>query len=114
MGFTTRIKHGLHLTVPPMLFLALVGYFGWSATQGERGLQSYVLRQAQLVTAQIELRRTEHERDLMERRVAALRGVRLDPDMVDERARALLGQTDATDVVVLWPKDRWLFLTPVN
>jgi len=95
--------------VPPLLFLSLVGYFGWSATQGERGLQSYVLRQAQLVSVQAELHRVEKERDLMERRVAGLRGTRLDPDTVDERTRAILGQTDPADIVVLWSKDRRLF-----
>ena len=95
--------------VPPLLFLSLVGYFGWSATQGERGLQSYVLRQAQLVSVQAELHRVEKERDLMERRVAGLRGTRLDPDTVDERTRAILGQTDPAGIVVLWSKDRRLF-----
>lgn len=95
--------------VPPLLFLSLVGYFGWSATQGERGLQSYVLRQAQFVSVQAELHRVEKERDLMERRVAGLRGTRLDPDTVDERTRAILGQTNPADIVVLWSKDRRLF-----
>lgn len=109
MSAARRIQQGLRAIVPPVLLLTLVGYFGWSATQGERGLQSYALRQAQLVSAYAEFNRTEHERDIIERRVAALRGARLDPDMVDERARALLGQTEAADVVVLWPKDRRLF-----
>ena len=109
MSAAQRIRQGLRAMVPPVLFLSLVGYFGWSATQGERGLQSYVLRQAQLVSVQAELHRVEHDRDLLERRVAALRGARLDPDMVDERARAILGQTDPADVVVLWTKDRRLF-----
>ena len=95
--------------LPPLLFLSLVGYFGWSATQGERGLQSYVLRQAQLASVQSELHKVERERDAMERRVAALRGTRLDPDMLDERARAVLGQTDPSDVIVLWSKERRVF-----
>ena len=90
--------------LPPLLFLSLVGYFGWSATQGERGLQSYVLRQAQLASVQSELHKVERERDAMERRVAALRGARPDPDMLGERARAGLGETDPSDVIVVWGK----------
>lgn len=109
MSVGQRIRQGLRATVPPVLFLSLTGYFGWSATQGEHGLQLYVLRQAQLVSVQAELHRVETERDAMERRVTALRSARLDPDMVDERTRAILGETDAADVVVLWTKDRRLF-----
>ena len=104
-----RVRQGLRAMVPPLCFLSLAGYFGWSATQGERGLQSYVLRQAQLASVQAELHRVEKERDTLERRVAGLRGTRLDPDMLDERARATLGQTDPADVVVLWTGEKRLF-----
>ena len=50
----------------PTLFLGVAGYFAWNATQGERGLQSYALRQTQLVAVQGELRRAEVERDILE------------------------------------------------
>lgn len=109
MGAMKRIRQGLRAMVPPLCFLLLTGYFGWSATQGERGLQSYVLRQAQLSSVQAELHRVERERDALERRVLALRGARLDPDMLDERVRAALGQTDPAEIVVLWPGDKRLF-----
>ena len=109
MGAGNRVRQALRAMAPPVLLLSLVGYFSWSATQGERGLQSYVLRQAQLASVQAELHRVEHDRDIMERKVAALRGARLDPDMLDERARGVLGQTDPADVIVLWSKDKRLF-----
>ena len=43
------------------------------------------------------------ERALWERRVALLRSDRIDPDMLDERARALLGLTDPRDLTLLMP-----------
>ena len=40
------------------------------------------------------------ERALWERRVALLRADRIDPDMLDERARALLGYVDPRDLTL--------------
>jgi cell division protein FtsB len=41
------------------------------------------------------------ERTLWERRVSLLRADRIDPDMLDERARALIGYTDTRDLTLL-------------
>ena len=41
------------------------------------------------------------ERAHWERRVALLRSDRIDPDMLDERARALLGYVDPRDLTLL-------------
>ena len=109
MTLWTRLKVGLQSMIAPVVFLGLAGYFGWSATQGERGLQTNVVRQAQLVAAQTELRRAEVERDAVERRVAGLRLQRLDPDMLDERTRVMTGWTDPSDVVVLFVMPKRLF-----
>lgn len=109
MGFGRRVRRGVQAMVAPAFFLGLTGYFGWNATQGERGLQSYALRQVQLAEAKAELHRVEAQRDAVERRVMALRTQRLDPDMLDERVRAMLGQTDPADVVVLFNGPRKLF-----
>ena len=109
MTLGTRLTAGLRALIAPTLFLGLAGFFGWSATQGERGLQTNAVRQAQLGTARAELKRVEGERDAMERRVAALRQQRLDPDMLDERARAMTGWTEPSDVVVLFVVPNRLF-----
>ena len=109
MTFVKRIKQALRAIAAPTLFLSLVGYFCWNATQGDRGLQSYALRQNQLRTVQAELHRVEAERDVLERRVAGLRTQRLDPDTLDERARAMLNVADPADVVLLLGSGRRLF-----
>ena len=109
MSWGRRIKRALQAMIAPSLFLALVGYFGWNATQGERGLQSYALRQEQLKTVQAELGRTVVEREAWERRVAGLRSQRLDLDTLDERARAMLNLADPADVVIPYGQGRRLF-----
>ena len=109
MSFGRRIKLALRAMVPPVLFLALVGYFGWNATQGDHGLQAYAMRQEQLKAVQGDLQRIEGERDQMERRVAGMRSARLDPDTLDERSRAILNLADPNDIVVMYGGGKRLF-----
>ena len=103
------IKQWLRAALPPAVFLAVVAYFGWQATQGERGLQSYAMRQEQLKLVQAELDRTTLDRDQWDRRVAGLKTQRLDPDTLDERARAMLNVADPTDIVAPYPPGKKLF-----
>lgn len=103
------LKRWLMAAVAPSVFLALVGYFGWQATQGDRGLQSYAVRQGQLRVEQAELARVSGERDAWERRAAGLKVQRLDRDTLDERARAMLNVADPADIVVPYPAGKKLF-----
>jgi cell division protein FtsB len=57
-----------------------------------------------MTAMQEELRQVKAERALWERRVALLRSDRIDPDMLDERARALIGYVDTRDLVFLLPR----------
>jgi cell division protein FtsB len=50
---------------------------------------------------QMELAGLKTERAGLERRVALLRSDRIDPDMLEERARALIGYVDPRDLVLL-------------
>ena len=109
MSFGRRVKAMVRSSVAPALFLTLVAYFGWNATQGDRGLQAYAMRGEQLKAVQADLSRVEGERDVMERRVAGLRGQRLDPDTLNERARAMLNVADPNDLVVMYPPGKKLF-----
>ncbi len=90
----------------PSVFASLTFYFGWNATRGDHGLKTYRVRQTQLVTAQAELKAAEGERDAWETRVAGLRQDRIDPDTLDERARAMLNMADPSDIVVPLPQGK--------
>ena len=39
MSFGREVKRRAKSAVPPLVLLAVAGYFGWSATQGDHGLQ---------------------------------------------------------------------------
>ena len=50
-----EVKHRLKAVVAPVIFLSLVGYFGWNAVQGNHGLVAYAQRQELLAQAQADL-----------------------------------------------------------
>ncbi len=109
MSIGLEIKRRAGSALPPLVFLALTGYFGWNAAQGDHGLQAYAQREAMLQTAQAELAAADAMRETWERRVGGLRTTRLDPDTLDERARAMLNLADPADVVLPYGRGKKLF-----
>ena len=84
------------------IFAALfIGYFGVNAFTGNHGLRAQADLDQQMTAMQSELRHLRAERAVWERRVALLRSDRIDPDMLDERARALVGYLDPRDLTLL-------------
>ncbi len=79
----------------------LIGYFGANAYSGNYGLTARATLEQQVAALSAELTEAKAERERWERRVALLKSDGLDPDMLDERARALLGFADPRDVVML-------------
>jgi cell division protein FtsB len=67
-----------------------VGYFAVNAFSGNHGLRAKHQLDEQIADLAAELRDVELERTQWERRVSLLRSDRLDPDLLDERARAEL------------------------
>jgi len=83
-------------------FAALyIGYFGVNAFTGRHGLRAQQDLDQQLASMQKELSDLKAERALWERRVTLLRSDGIDPDMLDERARALIGLADPHDLILL-------------
>ena len=109
MAVIRELKRRTRMAVAPAVFMSLVAYFGWNATQGDRGLRASVIRTEQLKLSKLELARAETERDAWERRVTGLRPQRLDPDTLDERARAMLNLADPADLVVPYGPGKRLF-----
>ena len=83
------------------LAVLFIGYFAVNAFTGNHGLRAQQDLDQQMATMQTELAELKGERVVWERRVALLRSDKLDPDMLDERARALLGVTDPRDLTLL-------------
>lgn len=80
---------------------AMIGYFGINAYTGDHGLRAKKDLDREIAALSLELKHAKAEHDQWQRRVSLLRSDSLDPDMVEERARALLGYVDPRDVVVL-------------
>jgi cell division protein FtsB len=109
MGFWANVKRRLKAATVPFLLLSVAVFFGWNATQGNHGLVAYAQRQAMLAQVQSDNAAARGERDGWLRRIAGLQASHLDPDMLDERARAMLNYADPRDVVVLYPQTDKLF-----
>jgi cell division protein FtsB len=100
---SNRRRHAILTALGLYTFAALfIGYFAVNAFTGNHGLHAQADLDQQMATLQGELKHLKAERALWERRVALLRTDRIDPDMLDERARALLGYADPRDLTLLY------------
>jgi cell division protein FtsB len=79
----------------------VIGYFGVNAYTGNHGLLARQDLEEQSAHLGAELQRLKAERVQWERRVALLKSDRLDPDMLDERARAMLNYVNPRDLVLI-------------
>jgi len=68
----------------------LVGYFAVNAYSGNHGLKAKQDLDRQMAALSTELNQLHVERAQWQRRVDLLKPENIDPDMLDERARALL------------------------
>ena len=90
-----------HIVVPVFCMAALV-YFGYHAVQGERGLLSWLRLTQQIAVAEAELDLLSAERRQLEHRARLLRPEGLDPDLLDERARLILGLAHPNELIILY------------
>jgi cell division protein FtsB len=78
---------------------AIVGYFSANAYTGQYGLNAQQELDQEIVALTSELARLKRERAGGEHRVSLLRSDRIDPDMLDERARYQLDYANPHDLV---------------
>jgi cell division protein FtsB len=84
---------------------AMVGYFGVNAYTGKYGLNARQELDSEIVALTSELARLKRERGENEQRVSLLRSDRVDPDMLDERARYQLDYVNPHDLVRSTPSN---------
>lgn len=109
MGFWRGIKRRLKAAVPPLLFACVAVYFAWHSTHGDRGTEARDARRADIAGAQQQRAAAQADWEAAQRRVNGLRNERLDPDQLDERARALLNLTMPGEVVIPYGPGQRLF-----
>jgi cell division protein FtsB len=78
----------------------LIFYFGFHAFTGDQGLLSSSLRDQTLTAKRAELAKLEAQRQDLEVRAKLLRDASLSADLLEERARSLLGYSDPRDYVI--------------
>ena len=79
----------------------LVGYFVHHAHSGARGLDAKRQLKIQVHDLARELETVKTERVEWERRIALLRSDQIDRDLLEERARSLLGRVHRNDLVII-------------
>ncbi|MTI16087.1 septum formation initiator family protein [Rhodobacteraceae bacterium RKSG542] len=84
----------------PVIFIAMMGYFGYHAINGELGLVGKAMIERQVAELETQLAEVQGERMALERRVMLLMPNNLHPDMVDERARATLNLVHSNEVAI--------------
>jgi cell division protein FtsB len=78
---------------------ALIGYFGVNAYTGKYGLNAQQELDQEIISLTSDLAQLKRERAKGEQRVSLLRSDRVDPDMLDERARYQLDYVNPHDLV---------------
>jgi cell division protein FtsB len=79
----------------------VIGYFGINAYTGAHGLRAKQDLDQQYATLSAELDQLKRERADWQHRVRLLASESIDPDTLDERARAVLNYLDARDLTIM-------------
>ena len=79
----------------------LIGYFGMNAYTGNHGLRAKHDLDQQFATLSDELGRLKRQRTEWQRRVTLLKSESIDPDTLDERARAVLGYLERRELTLI-------------
>lgn len=99
---TRQRKHSvLKRLVIPGIALGALGYFVFHALNGELGLVGRPQIEHEILALELQLEELRAQRLNLQRRVMLLDPRSLDPDMVDERARASLNLAHVNEVAIM-------------
>ncbi len=100
MDLTHRLRRHLRSGLVPSLMVLWIAYFGYHVVQGDRGLAAYARLEQDLIRVQAQHREALAVREKLEARVALLHPAHIDADMLDERARIVLGVAHPDEVLI--------------
>lgn len=90
----------LRQALVPFVCIVVLGYFAYHAVYGRLGFISWLDIQNRIDLLEHQLADVERQREQLDRQVALLRPESLDPDLLDERARAALGYANPGEIVI--------------
>jgi len=96
----TELKRRLRHVMGPLFGVAALAYFAYHTVEGERGVLAWLRLDKEILAAEMQLATVTTERQSLEHRVLLLRPDHLDPDMLEERARAMLNMGRADEMVI--------------
>jgi len=98
MFLSREIRRHARLVAGPVAGIGLVVYFSYHLVEGDRGLVAWSRLSEQ------QLAQSEAERTTLEKRVSLLRPNHIDPDLLDEEARAVLNRVGPDERVIFAPR----------
>lgn len=106
MGIIREVKVRAGQIAWPVIGMSVVVYFAYHAVQGDRGLLALGKLRGEVDTLQAEVLDVRNARFELDAKVTMLRVATLDPDLLEERARLLLGYGHTDElVVIMHPND---------
>ena len=87
-------------SIGPLLIAAYIIYFAWGAVAGAAGLSALKRLKAEEAALRAEVDAVRAHRESLQRRADLLNPHSLDPEMMEERIRAVLGYAREGDVVI--------------
>lgn len=83
-----------------MLAACMVAYFAYHALHGDRGFYAWLMLKQEKAQALVTAEQVAGARAELEHRVGLLRRDHLDPDLLEERAQAILNYGTASDHII--------------
>ncbi|MEJ1159023.1 FtsB family cell division protein [Prosthecomicrobium sp. N25] len=93
-------KSILRPLILPLIALGFSGYFAWHGWHGSFGIEARRALDREEAKLNATMAEVQAEKAEIERRVSLLRAQSLESDMLDERARDILGYVKPGEVVV--------------
>ncbi|MEH6524887.1 MAG: septum formation initiator family protein [Sneathiella sp.] len=100
MSIGLEIRKRAKAGAGPILGILAVAYFSYHLIEGDRGLFAYLKLQHKIDKAEAVYLVSEGEKHALQKRVSLLRPENLDTDMLEERARDVLGLAHPDEIVI--------------
>ena len=105
MRLLREIKVRARQAAPQVLAACMVAYFAYHALHGDRGFYAWIMLKQEKGQVEATAAAVAAERARLERRVGLLRSTHLDPDLLEERAQAILNYGAPGDHIIFLPPE---------
>jgi cell division protein FtsB len=101
-----EMRRRAKVLVPPVMGLALTGYFAYHLVEGDRGLRAWVQVTQELRLAKENLSAVAADRAALDHRVSHMRPDHVDPDLLDSQVRRTLDAVAPDEIVIMERADK--------